>query len=738
MERKSLNQGWVFAKHDAGIDGSAAEGTQTVTLPHTWNAVDGQDGGNDYYRGKCWYYKELSYEIAWSGKEIYLEFEGAAMSAQVYVGGKFAGSHQGGYSAFRFNITPYLEKGRNDIAVCVTNEKNRTVYPQKADFTFYGGLYRNVNLIVVPKVHFDLDYCGTYGIRVTPQMNGRNADVQVEAWVSGKTDSVTFEMDGQQKTCSLAGGYAAGSFQIKNAHLWDGIADPYLYTASAFLSNGEKVQLEFGCRSFRIDPEKGFFLNDRPYRLCGAARHQDRLGMGNALTGKEHEEDIDLMLEMGANCVRLAHYQQDQYVYDLCDRKGLIVWAEIPYISEHMEEACENALSQMKELVLQNDHHPSIICWGLSNEITASTGVTDQIIMLHRKLNELCHRLDQTRPTTMANVFMLDAEDPFICIPDIRSYNLYYGWYVGTLSQNDSWFDNFHAKHPDMAIGLSEYGADANPAYQSSKPEKGDWSEQYQALYHEHMLKMWSERPYIWSMFCWNMFDFGADGRDEGGKPGQNQKGLVTFDRKIRKDAFYIYKAYLSREAFVHICGSRYVNRAESETEIRIYSNLSEVTLYLDGRMVETQKGDKVFTFSVPITAVHEIEAVSGKCKDRIIIRHVEKEDTAYMKPGRDVTNWFDQKESVAREGFFSIKDSKKTIKESKQTAKLYQRMVLPIEQQAAKRYGDVSKIRIPENVQRMIDAQSMEDTLREMGDLVTPEFVHRLNDELNQIAKSK
>ena len=336
----------------------------------------------------------------------------------------------------------------------------------------------------------------------------------------------------------------------------------------ATLDSGDAVEANFGCRTIAFDAEKGFILNGRPYRLCGAARHQDRQGLGNALTEKEHDEDMALLREMGANTVRLAHYQHAQYFYDLCDKYGLVAWAEIPYITEHIPEGRANTLSQMTELVVQNYNHPSIVCWGLSNEITGS-GKTEDLVENHKLLNDLCHKLDATRPTTMAHIFMLDANDPLVFLPDIRSYNLYYGWYVGEWEQNDAWFDEFHKNHPDAVIGLSEYGADANPAYQSAKPAKGDWSEGYQAVYHEHMLKMWADRPYIWAMHCWNMFDFGADGRDEGGKPGQNQKGLVTFDRKTKKDAFYIYKAYLSKEPFVHICGRRYADRAESETEIQ-------------------------------------------------------------------------------------------------------------------------------------------------------------------------
>lgn len=386
---------------------------------------------------------------------------------------------------------------------------------------------------------------------------------------------------------------------------------------------------------------------------------------------------------------------------------------------------------------MQNYNHPSIVCWGLSNEITAAGGVMEDIIENHKALNDLCRRLDHTRPTTMAHVFMLDPADPFVMLPDIRSYNLYYGWYVGDWDQNDRWFDEFHTDHPDAVIGLSEYGADANPAYQSAKPEKGDWSEGYQAAYHEHMLEMWSKRPYIWAMHVWNMFDFGADGRDEGGKPGQNQKGLIIFDRKTKKDAFYVYKAYLSEAPFVHICGSRYVDRPESETEVKVYSNQPQVTLYVDGRTVETQRGDKVFRFKAPITGKHSIMARAGDCSSVILIQKVDAPNPGYRKPGGEVVNWFDQEDELVREGCFSILDPMGQVKAHPQAGPVLMELLELLQAKVAAAYGDVAKsVQIPENIQRMMDQMSVQDTLKQMGRLVTPEFIHKLNAALNQVKK--
>lgn len=718
------NDDWIFEK----------EGKQTpVALPHTWNAVDGQDGKNDYYRGTCWYRKCFPRPMLKPGEELWVEFRGAAQTCEVYLNGKLLTVHEGGYSTFRVNLTDGLE-AENLLSVAVDNKPNRRVYPQKADFTFYGGIYRDVYLVTVPREHFELGYHGTPGIKVTPSLSDdlKTATVTVETWHNA--GSVDITVNGETKTVEKT-----AVFTITAPHLWDGKRDPYLYTATASLKSGDTVSANFGIRKIAFDPEKGFLLNNKVLRLCGAARHQDRQGLGNALTPKEHEEDVALLLEMGANTVRLAHYQHDQYFYDLCDRAGLIVWAEIPYISEHMPEARENTLSQMQELIVQCFNHPSIVCWGLSNEITAASGVNEDMADNHRALNDLCHKLDPTRPTTMAHVFMLSPDDPFVMLPDIRSYNLYYGWYLGEIAQNDSFFDDFHAKHPKAVIGLSEYGADANPRYQSAKPEKGDWTEGYQTLYHEHMLKMWAERPYIWAMHCWNGFDFGADGRDEGGKPGQNQKGLVTFDRKIKKDAFYIYKAYLSDEPFVHLCGRRYTDRTEDVTEIKVYSNQREVMLLVDGKPFAVQQGDKIFKFSLPISGEHRIEAVCGDLYDKMTIRHVDTPNKEYIKDGADIVNWFDRDDEIEKPGFFSIHDSMQDVKANPAAQAVMDKMVSPLQAKLVEAYGDVAKnVQMPPEMQAMMDRMSVEAGLKQMSKLITPEFVHKLNYALNQVKKQQ
>ena len=731
-------ENWKFIKDKTNIENVVQADGENINLPHTWNAIDGQDGGNDYYRGSCWYVKELGKLEISDDDEAWLEFEGVSMSAEVYVNGQRLGHHEGGYSTFRVNISNVLDS-KNIIAVRVDNSYTKKIYPQKADFTFYGGIYRNVSLITVPKAHFALSYSGGCGIKATPKIKegDKDAVLYLEAWTENAEDGskITFQLENVGEVeAYIMHNYASAVLQVPDVHLWNGKNDPFLYKVHARLGEKEDVvSVRIGFRSYRVDSETGFYLNGKPYRLCGVSRHQDRRGVGNALTPKMHREDLEMIEEIGANTIRLAHYQHDSYFYDLCDEAGMVVWAEIPYITEHMPEGEANTVSQMTELVVQNYHHPSVFFWGLSNEITTTGGVTDGLVENHKKLNELCHQLDDTRMTTMANVFMLEMESEVLSIPDIRSYNLYYGWYLGDMDENDRWFDEFHSKYPDMAIGLSEYGADALTCYQTSSPEKGDYTETYQALYHEHMLKMWSDRPYIWAMHVWNMFDFAADGRADGGEPGVNHKGLVTFDRKVRKDAFYIYKAYLSDEPFVHICGSRYIDRNEKITEVKVYSNQSQITLIVDGKILDKKSGDKVFRFAVPLSGEHEIEARSGGLSDHIRIRRTDNPNLNYVKEKEKVINWFDREDMQIREGYFSIKDTVADIKTVPEAALLLEK----IQEKAVEAYGDVAKnVTMPESIQKQMEAMPVEATLRQAGEAVTVEMIIELNRELNKIKK--
>lgn len=662
----SLNENWLFAKATADV--SVREGV-SVNLPHTWNAEDGFDGGNDYFRGSCLYVKTLNKAELPEADRYYLEFRGANSSAWVYIGGEQIAEHHGGYSTWRVDITGYLTD-TTEIAVVVDNAPNETVYPQMADFTFYGGLYRDVNLICVQESHFDLDYYGAPGIQVTPVMDGTTANVDVRAYVANRKEGQTlrytiFRKDGSvvataERTAERL------NFAIRNAHLWHGRKDPYLYTAQVELVEGGEVidcvSARFGCRSFVIDPDNGFILNGEEYPLRGVSRHQDRWGVGNALLPEHHEEDMDLICELGATTIRLAHYQHDQYFYDLCDERGLVIWAEIPYISRHMPTGRENTVSQMKELVCQNYNHPSIVVWGLSNEISIG-GSTEDLLENHRILNDLVHKLDSTRLTTIAAVSMCKMDDPYLLIPDVVSYNHYFGWYGGDTTMNGPWFDKFHATHPNIPIGCSEYGCEALN-WHTSEPKQGDYTEEYQAYYHEELIRQLFTRKYIWATHVWNMFDFGADARNEGGENGQNHKGLVTMDRKYKKDSFYAYKAWLSDEPFVHLCSKRYVDRVEDVTKVTVYSNQPEVELFVNGESIGTKTAeDHFFYFEVPNVGETTIVARAGELTDESHIRKVEQRNMDYVLVEQGaVLNWFDIE---APEGRFSLNDKISDIMDS-------------------------------------------------------------------------
>ena len=721
----SFHDNWLFSK-TAEVPGALPVGWENIDLPHTWNALDGQDGGNDYWRGTAMYCKAFP-KPEFEGRAV-LEFLGAAMTADVYLNGQHLAHHEGGYSTFRVDITDAL-RGKNLLCVAVDNSANDRVYPQKADFTFYGGLYRGVNLILVPENHFELVKDGTPGIKVTPTVNGSDAVVTVETWQNGEGIVLVTVAD-QVKETESVDGYAKVDFRIQNVRLWDGVEDPWLYTAKAEFG-GDEIRTRFGCRTIEFDADKGFLLNGRVYPLRGVSRHQDRKGLGSALTLNEHREDMEIIREIGANTVRLAHYQHAQEFYDLCDEFGIIAWAEIPYITQHMPGGRQNTVDQMRELVTQCYNHPSIVCWGLSNEITASGTATEDLLENHRILNDLCHELDKTRPTTMAHVFMLETDSPLIPIADIGSYNLYFGWYLGELSQNDSFFDEYHAKFPDRVIGFSEYGADANPQFQSAMPEKGDYSESYQCVYHEHILKCIETRPYLWATHVWNLFDFAADGRDEGGKNGENQKGLVTFDRKLRKDAFYLYKAHWSKEPFVHLCGRRYADRAETVTQIKVYTNQPEVTLLVDGHIAQTKTGAKVFNFAVPISGEHTVTAVSGDLHDTITIRKVEKANPAYRMVGGEVVNWFDADKHDPT--CFSIKDTLGTLMQHPKAGAIVGRMM----QAARASRGDVASATAGNaNLEKMMAGMSLQSLLKQAGPAIKPEQIQSLNAALQQIRK--
>lgn len=658
--RQKLMDRWKFT----GPDGTVSE----VQLPHTWNNVDGQDGGNDYWRGTCRYERDFDMpEFKKDEELVYLEFQGVNASAKVFINGTPVCSHDGGYSTFRADITKFLAE-KNHLTVEADNSVNDRVYPQKADFTFYGGIYRDVNLLIVNHCHFDLDYYGDSGLRITPEVKGSDGAVRVQTFLDVCQAKAGWEQKEAEKssdfeklpqdleiqveildaegTKAVCGSGMDCRMTVPAVHLWDGIQDPYLYQARARLYREgqvvDEISSRFGFRSFSVDPKKGFFLNGRSYPLRGVSRHQDWKGIGNALDRAHHQKDMELIREIGANTIRLAHYQHDQYFYDLCDEYGMVIWAEIPYISEHLPNGRDNTVSQARELVVQNYNHPCIVCWGVSNEITISTKDKKDMLDNHRILNELYHQMDPSRLTTLACYAVCGPFNRSAHITDVVSWNLYLGWYVPGLILNDLWMRFFHFCYPKRCLGYSEYGCEAMPNLHSAKPKRGDHTEEYQAVYHEYMLKCFERNPYLWATHVWNMFDFAADARDQGGEPGMNHKGLITFDRRIKKDSFYLYKAYWNPDPFVHIAGKRRKDREEALTVVKVYTNQPRVSLFVNGVLKEEKTGNKVFEFQVPLSGETHIKAEAGACTDQAVFQKTDRPNPAYklVKGKSSSANW--------------------------------------------------------------------------------------------------
>lgn len=639
----SLNKDWSFCKKGE---------FSVVDLPHTWNAEDGQNR-RDYYRGKCTYSRILP-DCAGN---VILEINGANTKCEVYINGHLVKTHDNGYAMFRAELTPFLHGGGDCLEITVDNSPDELLYPQTADFTFYGGLYRDVNLLTdVPDTRFALLDKSRCGIFITPKADGT---VFIKPNTEGSTAGMTAEYtildrNGRETAKTVCPASArAVKLTVENYIPWDGTYDAYLYTLRARLlnENGEltdEVNENFGFRDCRFDPEMGFFLNGRHIKIRGVSRHQDRLGLGNALTEKEHKEDIALIKEVGANSVRLAHYQHSEVFYRECDKEGLLVWAEIPVISRFSRKKQPQAKRMLEELIKQNYNHPCIFCWSVENEISIlPSPATEKGIA---ELNDIAHRLDPTRPTAAAQVAFADMLSELNRIPDLLGYNHYFGWYVQTRQEINRWLDDFHMVNPAIKLCLSEYGAEGVTTLHSSDPVQGDYTEEYQALLHETYLEAINARDWLWGSYVWNMFDFGSANRSEGGMTGRNNKGLVTFDRQTKKDAFYLYKAYWSTEPFVHITGERFVQRKMGECEIKIYSNLPEITLSVNGEEF-TQSGNMIFRFPVRLQeGENTLIASANGIRHEITVTGAREDDPAYRLRGEQtsfVQNWFEASDKI-------------------------------------------------------------------------------------------
>lgn len=604
-----LNNDWNFR-----FSHQVQKGTEVrVDLPHTWNAQDALSGKIDYKRGIGNYEKNLFIRSEWKGKRLFIRFEGVNNIADVFVNRRHIGEHRGGYGAFIFEITGKVEYGKeNSILVRVNNGEQLDIMPLVGDFNFYGGIYRDVHLLITDETCISpLDYASP-GVRlIQDSVSHRYAKVRAIVDLSnGSSGNQEVELnvrllDGQRvvkegtKNVNLSGNEVMQqelTFEIDQPHLWNGRQDPFLYQAEVTLfRNGQmvdRVTQPLGLRFYRIDPDKGFFLNGKHLPLQGVCRHQDRSEVGNALRPQHHEEDVALMLEMGVNAVRLAHYPQATYFYDLMDKNGIIVWAEIPFVGPggyndkgfvDLPAFRANGKEQLKELIRQHYNHPSICVWGLFNELTE---LGDNPVEYIKKLNVLAHQEDTTRPTTSASNQMGDLN----FITDAIAWNRYDGWYGGTPADLGKWLDRMHKDHPKICIAISEYGAGASIYHQQDslvKTVPTSWwhPENWQTYYHIENWKTISSRPYVWGSFVWNMFDFGAAHRTEGDRPGINDKGLVTFDRKVRKDAFYFYKANWNREEpMLYLTGKRNTVRTQRLQTITAFTNQAGAELFVNGK----------------------------------------------------------------------------------------------------------------------------------------------------------
>lgn len=757
---KEINDNWLFTQYPK----EELAQSEQVDLPHTWNAIDGANGF-DYYRGECRYSKTLTITKQELEKEVFVEFQGANSIAKVYMNDTLVGEHKGGYSTFRFCITPYLHAGNdNELTVLVDNQIYDDVYPQMADFSFFGGIYRNVQLIVTDRLHFELLDHATSGLALFQKEVSKdkavidiNAKI-VNAWEEDKKVRLWIEiLDAQGQIVAYSANEVAleakgmtevvTCIEVEHPHLWHGIKDPYLYTVQASLQSYNEVKdtvtQSLGLRYFHVDVDKGFYLNGEAYRLYGVSRHQDRMGKGWAIAREDHQQDMDLIEEIGANTIRLAHYQHDQYFYDLCDQRGMIVWAEIPFISvmSKNELTGENAKQQMRELVRQNLHHASICFWGVQNEIQIG-GDRPEIRQVVRELNALTKQEDPTRLTTMANVMMVKDTDEYNTMTDVVGYNKYYGWYQGKTEDFATWLDAFRINAPSVKLCVSEYGAEGIIEYHSDEPQIKDYSEEYHSLFHETVWKIFKERPFLWATYVWNMFDFGANIRDEGGVKGRNNKGLITYDRRIKKDAFYMYKAQWSAEKFVHITSKRYVERHQETMDIKVYTNCDKVELTC-GEWVETcvVGEDKKAIFSqVPvqqgINKVVVCATVTGDEKtytDQATFIGVQQENPSYTGPeeqGSLVSNWFtlpedmeamETGELIFPEGMFSIKDAIGELIENDATKKIIHQFLGQVETQPM--FG-------------MLAGMSIELLAQMDGEMFNEKILYRLNTELIQIEK--
>ncbi|MCV2231263.1 hypothetical protein N7548_00285 [Acholeplasma manati] len=665
MKKININNDWYFTKDDIENQPTWTK----ISLPHTWNNIDGQDGGSDYYRSVCHYRKSL--RISDISGALYLEFEGANSVSTVYFNGILLGTHKGGYSKFRFDISGLALIGENHILVSVDNSHHEEVFPLMADFTFYGGLYRDVFLIQTNTIAFYLMDEASDGVYVfQDDVTSQYTRFRVKSMIFNRDISQTVDVlirlnDAKSKTVlsdlrqlPVKGlNISEVSLVLENPHLWQGIDDPYLYTLTVSLIKNNMIldsrEIAIGFRKL-LKTENGLFLNGKKIRLNGVSRHQDIQGYGNCLTKSMMEEDIKQISKLGANAIRLAHYQHHDYFYELCDRYGFMVWAEIPFISRgsKTDTLGLNAHQQLKELILQNMNHSSIVIWGIQNEITAF-GKNDGVENVVISLVNLAKTLDQNRLTVQAQLARQPIIDSIHTHTDLLGYNLYFGWYMGKVEDFDSWLSHYEHTKPNELLAISEYGVEAIVEYHSDQPQMQDYTEEYQAIWHEKSYSIFSKYDFIWGTFVWNMYDFASDFRESGEFKGKNFKGLVTFDHKVLKDAYYFYQAKWLKTPMLHITSKRFKYRHQRDIILKVYSNQHNIQVSHNGVSIsQIFKDDVVFTAPIHlelgkneiiVKANGLVESVEWITVDQPVLQYTyQKQNTVNNVFGINPSDWID------------------------------------------------------------------------------------------------
>lgn len=643
---------------------------EPVDLPHIWNVDAPASFGPRIYE------KEVELSNPGADNQYYLAFGGVFGLCRVYLNGVQIADHRGGYTRFCVDLTANAVHGKNTVTVFTDNTIFTDISPLSGDFAKYGGIYRETDLIRVNRAHFDLLYYGSQGVLVDTKADGTT---EVEAKICGGETAqlrVTIADATGAVVAQYLGNEAQTVLKVENPRLWNGKKDPYLYTLCAELIENEipvdAVSLKIGYRDIRMSADHGFFLNGEHVLICGVAKHQDRAGCGPAQSYSQLDEDMAIIKEIGANAVRLSHYQHPQYFYDLCDQEGMLVWAEIPMLAmpDGNEGVMENARYQLTELIMQNRHHVSIVFWGIQNEV-AIRGETLSMPSRVQNLHDLVKRLKPDALTASANEYTVKQESELNQISDIQGYNLYYGWYYGEFGDLSKFFDRFRKVLPHVPLGISEYGADSNIILHRAEPRCQDYSEEYQNLFHEATYPQIREREWVWGSFIWNMFEFSSPHRAFEPLHGLNRKGVVTFDRTVKKDVFYYYQAWWSENPMLHLCEKRYEKRVEDLTTIKVYSNQDEVSLEVNGQFWGKASGHIVFQFpNVPLNpGVNKIVAYSGDLVDTMEILRVEEQEQSYIyvdpNPGFHVKDWVTgstKTEDLFPEGKCSILDEMKVL----------------------------------------------------------------------------